>query len=103
MFAMNGYMPQTIQVSIRESAEHSILTSAPPDLVPNPVEVELQTISPPPKPAVKVKLHANTAKSVVPQPTPRSDNTFPASPPASQDPAFPPPPPFRWPEAQGPT
>jgi hypothetical protein len=99
---MNGYMPQTIQVSVREPAEHSILTSTPPDLVPNPVEVELQMVPPPRKPAVKGKRHETIAKSVVPQPTPIPDNTFPAPPPTSQDPAFPPAPPLQWPEVHGP-
>ena len=45
-FALNGYTPQTIQVSVHEP-EHSLFSSPPPDLVPNPVRAILQAAPPP--------------------------------------------------------
>src|SRR5580658_9162430 len=51
-----GFVPQTIQVTAGEPPDHSFWESAPPpSLVPNPVQVVLQAVPPPPKPMGKPK------------------------------------------------
>ncbi len=108
-----GFVPQTIQVTAGEPADHSFWESAPPpSLVPNPVQVVLQAVPPPPRPIGKPKPRhtaAATRTSVRTPPPTRAGNTFPdpqpaqntqspfpAPPAAQQDPAgaspFPPPP-----------
>jgi hypothetical protein len=83
-FALNGYVPQTVQVAVSGSG----------DLAPNPLTVELQSVAPPPKPVRKPRkrpLPKTAAKPAPPQQpaimTPESE-----APPPSASP-FPPPPP----------
>jgi hypothetical protein len=111
--AKEGYVPQTIQVSVGDPPEHSFWESAqPPGLVPNPVQVVLQPAPPPPKPAIKhkprktVSRTRTAAKNTPPPPDagaapeggPPQDggaaNPFPDPPPMQQPGAspFPPPP-----------
>ena len=45
-FAKNGYLPQTVQVTVR-MPEHSMFENPPPDIQPNPVAVVLQPAPPP--------------------------------------------------------
>src|ERR1700732_3693399 len=71
-FAKNGYLPQTVQVTVR-MPEHSMFESPPPDIQPNPIAVVLQPAPPPhrmaPKP--KPKPHRTAARaSAPPAPTP---------------------------------
>jgi len=92
-----GFVPQTIQVSAGEPPDHSFWESAPPpSLVPNPVQVVLQAVPPPPKPMRKPKPHHSVSRtrtaSRTPPPTAVS-NTFPDPPPVqTSGSAFPPPP-----------
>jgi hypothetical protein len=44
-----GFVPQTVQVSLGPPPEHSFWESPPPTLVPNPVQVVLQPVPPPPR------------------------------------------------------
>jgi hypothetical protein len=81
-FTKMGYLPQTVQVSIR-IPEHSMFESPPPDIQPNPVAVVLQPAGPPKKPPVLKRMK------------PRKPTTAAAPPPPGQDSAFPPPPPQR--------
>lgn len=91
------FVPQTIQVSAGEPPDHSFWESAPPpSLVPNPVQVVLQAVPPPPKPMRKPKPHHSVSRtrtaSRTPPPTAVS-NTFPDPPPVqTSGSAFPPPP-----------
>src|SRR5579864_5326489 len=45
-FAKNGYLPQTVQVTVR-IPEHNMFENPPPDIQPNPVAVVLQPAAPP--------------------------------------------------------
>ena len=81
-FTKAGYLPQTVQVSIR-IPEHSMFESPPPDIQPNPVAVVLQPAGPPKKPPTLKRLK------------PRRPAAAAAAPPPGQDSAFPPPPPQR--------
>jgi hypothetical protein len=100
-FAMNGYMPQTIQINVREPAEHSLFNSTPPDLAPNPVVASLQAVAPPPphKPVVKPRPRRLVARAAAPprpmaqQPPPAPNDGFPPPPPFSAPTPFPPQPP----------
>jgi hypothetical protein len=103
-FAMNGYMPQTVPVEVRQSADRSLLNwSPPPEFSPNPVTAELQAV-PPPTPVATLKPRKTAARtktaarSAAPQRAPTSapvqSSPFPAPPPMPpSDPAFPPQPP----------
>lgn len=92
MFTMNGYLTQTVPVTVHEP-EHSWFNSKPPDLLPNPVTVQLQPAPPPPRP-VKPK----PRRIARPKPTPARAMPASAPVPASpQDSAFPPPPPMQSP------
>jgi hypothetical protein len=82
-FAKNGYLPQTVQVTVR-MPEHSMFESPPPDIQPNPVAVVLQPAPPPHRLAPKPKPHRTAARAGAPPPPP---------PPGSSP--FPPPPPQR--------
>jgi hypothetical protein len=54
-FTKNGFLPQTVQISIGKSAEHSLFSkSAAPALIPNPVEVALQPVATQSEPVTKV-------------------------------------------------
>jgi hypothetical protein len=96
-----GFVPQTIQVNTGQPPEHSFWESPPPTLVPNPVQVVLQAVPPPPKPVHKrrPKPHGSasrtrTAGSVDPQSNPAAPPASSQFPPPTQDPAtspFPPP------------
>jgi hypothetical protein len=110
-FSLNGYVPQTIQLTVHQ-AEGSMFSTPPPDLVPNPVVAQLQALPPPPprkivkprprkavaKPraAAPASMSAPTQRSIAaPEPAaPAQDNVFPPPPPTSASP-FPPPPPTR--------
>ncbi len=69
-FAMNGFLPQTVQVDAHQP-EHSFFDDTPPTLAPNPVAVTLQPAAPPRKPAMKPKPR-KTVSSANPQPAPAS-------------------------------
>jgi PEGA domain len=99
-FSMNGYVPQTIPISVHER-EHSMFSHPPPDLVPNPAVVALQPV-PPPARKGKLKPHKVSAR---PRPAARpgdiaapeperteQDNAFPAPPAPAGISPFPPPP-----------
>jgi hypothetical protein len=102
--SMDGYVAQTVPINMREP-ERSIFNKKPPDLVPNPVQVALVAVPPPPK--VKPKLRRGVAApkavrtpvavapppmpSVAPAPRPIAapepqDSTFPHPTPWSQSP-----------------
>jgi hypothetical protein len=107
----NGYVPQTVQVTVGPQPDHSFWQSPPPTLVPNPVRVVMQA-SPPAKPIHRQMPHKRvssaTARSrtaaktmpapgAVPDPPPASSSSSsPFPPPPTQQPAadsaFPPPP-----------
>jgi hypothetical protein len=97
-----GFIPQTIQISTGEPPEHSFWENPPPSLVPNPVQVVLQAVPPPPKPVHRRKPHGavsrtrTAAKTMPPRggaaADPAASSAFP---PPTQEPAnspFPPPP-----------
>ncbi|MGA8817772.1 MAG: hypothetical protein WB624_10795 [Xanthobacteraceae bacterium] len=77
-FAKNGFVPQTIAISVNQPPpEHSFFSKTPPPtLTPNPIKVAL-LIAPPPQPVLQV----------TPQPTPLL--TRPAPPPREVIPWFP--------------
>lgn len=98
-----GFVAQTIQVTAGEPPDHSFWESAPPPtLVPNPVQVVLQAVAPPPK-ALRQKPHhtvsrAQTAARTAPPANPNDQSPDP--PPGGQPEASPfPPPPGGQPEA----
>ncbi len=72
-FAKNGFLSQTIQVSVGEPPEHSLFSrSPPPVLIPNPVEVALQPSRPTHKRAMKPRPAAhNLQQTAPPLPPPR--------------------------------
>lgn len=112
-FSLSGYVPQSVQLAVHQ-AEGSVFSKPPPDLVPNPVVVQLQAVPPPPpRKVVKPRPRKTVAKPRAPSPRPASmsaptqpsiaapepaapaqDNIFPPPPPTSASP-FPPPPPTR--------
>jgi hypothetical protein len=81
-FAKNGYLPQTVQVTVR-MPEHGMFDSPPPDIQPNPVAVVLQPAPQPHRMAPRPKAHKTAARASAPPPPP---------PPSGGSP-FPPPPP----------
>jgi hypothetical protein len=84
--AMNGYLPQTVPVDITQSGERQADNSfAPPNFLPNPVEVTLQAVAPPP--VGKPRPHKTIKTSAVKPTAPRPVSAAP-----TQDSAFPPPP-----------
>ena len=99
-----GYEPQTVQLNVNQPEDHSLFSSTPPDLQPNPIEVVLQPAAPPPKPIRKPRPPRRVvAKPTRPPPPPggapqsaapppASDSAFPPPPQQAPDPAFPPPP-----------
>jgi PEGA domain len=107
-FSLNGYAPQTIQLSVHQ-AEGSLFSTPPPDLIPNPVVAALQALPPPPprkvvkprprktvaRPRPAASMSGPTQPSIAaPEQAPAQDNVFPPPPPTSASP-FPPPPPTR--------
>jgi hypothetical protein len=98
-----GFVPQTIQISTGPPPDHSFWENPPPTLVPNPVQVVMQMVPPPPKPIHKPKVRnsvsrARTAARMPPQqganpfpdPSPARPAAEPFPPPAAGSP-FPPP------------
>lgn len=84
-FTKVGYLPQTVQVTIR-IPEHSMFESPPPDIQPNPVAVVLQPAGPP----------SRLRKPPTPKhPRPHTPAATPAAAPGNQGSPFPPPPPQR--------
>ena len=68
-FDKAGFLPQTVQIGVREPAEHSFFArSPPPSLTPNPVQVALQSDAPAAKPMAKLK-HRKVASKRPTQPT----------------------------------
>ena len=112
-FSLNGYAPQTIQLSVHQG-EGSLFSKPPPDLVPNPVVASMQALPPPPRKVVKPRPRKIVArpKPAAPRPAsmqrpirpsiaapepaaPAQDNVFPPPPPMNSPSPFPPPPPTR--------
>ena len=60
-FAKNGYLPQTVQVTVR-MPEHGMFENPPPDIQPNPVAVVLQPAPPPHRMAPRPKPHKTAAQ-----------------------------------------
>jgi hypothetical protein len=96
-FSLNGYVPQAIQLSVRQP-ESSLFSSPPPTLVPNPVVAMLQPVPPPPPPPVaetRPRKLAAKPKPAAPKPAMRAPtqpaNATPGQAPP-QDNVFPPPP-----------
>lgn len=106
-----GFIPQTVQITAGEPPDHSFWESAPPPtLVPNPVQVVLQAVPPPPRAVHRrrprqVSSRTRTAakmarppagSSPFPDPAPQSAQPAPSAfPPPASEPAaspFPPPP-----------
>lgn len=91
-----GFVPQTVQVSVGEPPEHSFWESAPPPtLLPNPVQVALQA-APPPKPIHRPRRTVSQTRTEAKAQTPqaRSPSPFPDPPRGQPQPAaspFPPP------------
>jgi hypothetical protein len=105
-----GFVPQTVQITAGDPPDHSFWEGTPPPtLVPNPVQVVLQAVAPPPKPVHRHKPRQvssrtrTAAKGAAPPPPGGSGSAFPDPPPQSGAPAsepagdpgaspFPPPP-----------
>jgi hypothetical protein len=106
-FSLNGYVPQTIQLSVQQP-EGSLFSTPPPNLVPNPVVAQLQAVPPPPRKVVKPKPRKMVARPkpaaprpmsgptqpsiAAPETQPAQDNVFPPPPPTNSPSPFPPPP-----------
>jgi hypothetical protein len=90
-----GFVPQTVQITAGEPPEHSFWESTPPPtLVPNPVQVVLQAVPPPPKRRFKPRPRhvSSRARTAARTPPPQARGAFPDPPPTQQpaDSAFPP-------------
>lgn len=57
----DGYVPQTVQVTVGPQPDHSFWQNPPPTLVPNPVRVVMQATAPPPRQARKIRRRRRTA------------------------------------------
>jgi hypothetical protein len=113
-FSLNGYVPQSIQLSVQQP-EGSLFSTPPPNLVPNPVVAQLQVLPPAPRKEAKPKPRKMVARpkpaaprSAAPRPAmttgptqpsiaapeqqPAQDNVFPPPPPPNSPSPFPPPP-----------
>jgi len=108
-FSLNGYVPQTIQLTVNQP-KGSLFSTPPPVLVPNPVVAMLQAVPPPPpRKVVKPRPRKMVAKPkpvaprpamsgptepsiAAPEPPPGQDNVFPPPPPVNSPSPFPPPP-----------
>jgi hypothetical protein len=111
-FSMNGYVPQTIPLSVHQP-EGSLFSNPPPDLVPNPVVATLQAMPPPPSKPAKPRPRKMVAKPrpaaprpasmsgptqpsiAAPEQAPAQDSAFPPPPQMNSPSPFPPPPPTR--------
>jgi hypothetical protein len=91
-----GFVAQTIQVSVGPVPDHSFWESAPPPvMVPNPVQVVLQAVPPPPRRFIKHKPRHSVSRTrtAARTPPPAGNNVFPDPPPAQTSGSpFPPPP-----------
>ncbi len=87
-FTKNGFVPQTVQISVSAPAEHSFFTkSKPPTLMPNPVGAALKAVPPEPVPPPKPVARQ--------EPPPAVKHYWPASTPMAAPPeASPAPPPL---------
>lgn len=79
----NGYVPQTVQVTVGPQPDHSFWESPPPTLVPNPVRVVMQS-STPSKP-----VHRTHSRPVASAPTARSRTAAKTTAPSAAATAFP--------------
>jgi hypothetical protein len=82
-FAKNGYLPQTVQVTVR-IPEHNMFENPPPDIQPNPVAVVLQPAAPPHRMAPRPRPHKTAARAGAPPPPPPQqpgESPFPPPPP----------------------
>jgi hypothetical protein len=83
-FSKNGFLPQSVQVTTGEPAEHSLFQSSPPTLTPNPVTVVLQPAGPPPRsrsvPAAKPRPRPHRVPAAAPPPAQSQSSPFPAPP-----------------------
>jgi hypothetical protein len=95
-----GFVAQTIQVAVAPAPAHSFWENPPASLTPNPVQVALQAVAPPPKPIHRPKPRrtserTRTAAKTTQPPPAETGSPFPAQAPAQQQAApspFPPPP-----------
>jgi hypothetical protein len=105
-----GFVPQTVQITAGDPPEHSFWEATPPPtLVPNPVQVVMQAVPPPPRPVRHHKprqVSSRTRTATAPPPQGQgqgqggSGNGFPDPPPQSgQSGASPFPPPASDPGA----
>ena len=87
-FAKNGFISQTVPISVSAPAEHSLFAkSKPPTLMPNPVGVALKAVPPEPVPPPKPVARE--------EPAPAAKHYWPASRPMAPPPeASPTPPPL---------
>lgn len=82
-FGKPGYLPQTVQVTIR-IPEHSMFESPAPEVQPNPVAVVLQAAPAPRKEAAKPKPRPHRPATATPAnaaPPPPGSSPFPPPPP----------------------
>jgi len=79
MFAKNGFLPQTVQISVEQPPpEHSFFAKRPPPaLVPNAVKVVL-LMAPPPPPFVQPQQPAQPPRPPVPPPPRETIPWFPS-------------------------
>jgi hypothetical protein len=77
MFALDGYVSQTIPISVREG-DHSWFNSKPPLLLPNPVQVAMVALPPPPKGTPKLRRGVGAPK-VVPKPAAAAPDPMPSA------------------------
>lgn len=80
-----GFIPQTVQVSTGDPPEHSFWENPPPSLVPNPVQVVLQPVPPPPRPIHRRKPRGSAARTrTAASPAPAQPASSPFPPPPKQ-------------------
>jgi hypothetical protein len=101
-----GFIAQTVQLSASEPPPHAFWENPPPSLMPNPLQVVLQAVPPPPRQIRKRKPHGSVSRTTTPartrtaaktmSPDGGASNVFPDPPAEQPDPAgaspFPPPP-----------
>src|ERR1700720_978431 len=81
-FAKNGFLPQTVQVTVR-MPEHGMFDNPPPDIQPNPVAVVLQPAPAQHRMAPRPKAHKTAARASAPPPPP-GGSPFPPPPPSQR-------------------
>ncbi len=93
--AKNGFIPQTVQVTLGPPPEHSFYERAAPALLPNPVRVMLQATLPP-KPVKKRRSHKSVSRTrTAAAPEPGGASAPPPEPATASQSPFPTPPPMR--------